>query len=177
MRSLQRECAAGDARNQHELNHVKELKTFALCLVVSGLALLGIAAVEKPITQTKDLKIENTNNAVGLTIQKSGTVSSNAIEIWRGGKRELAIPGTNSVAGLKQNLGLTTGRGVSTADGKVTNSFSITYSSAPKVFLQPYGTTYSGTNVVISITESNFVADSRVTGVTNDWYAIGPPSQ
>lgn len=147
-------------------------------VLITGLAIASIAAVNSttaPTTSSRDLKINSTNDSVGLTIQKSGTQSANALEIRRGGTLELAIPGSNTVAVLKTNLGFQAGRCVSSSDGTVTNTFGTAFSSAPKIYATQYGTTYSATNAIASITTSNFVIYSKISGVTNDWVAIGAP--
>lgn len=69
-----------------------------------------------------------------------------------------------------------TGSCVSVADGTVTNTFSPVYSSAPKVFATQTGLAlFSATNAVVSITPSNCVIRSSLSGTTNNWIAVGTP--
>ena len=142
--------------------------------IITLALVLCIAAVEKPITQTKDLKIQNTNNQPALIIQKSGTQSSNVLEIWRGGNLELGIPGSNTVVGLKQNLEIQAGKSVTATDGTVTNTFAKTFSSVPTVTVTPLSaSTTITTNQVTAVTTSNFVWKAGLQNVTNYWQAIG----
>lgn len=69
-----------------------------------------------------------------------------------------------------------TGSSVCVADGTVTNTFTIPYSSAPKVIMCPTGTgIFTTTNVVVSVTPSNFVARGSIANSTNNWIAVGTP--
>ena len=69
-----------------------------------------------------------------------------------------------------------TGTSVITTDGTVTNTFSPAYSSAPKVFVTQTGLALlSATNAVASITPSNCVLRSSLSGTTNNWLAVGTP--
>lgn len=68
------------------------------------------------------------------------------------------------------------GSSVCTTDGTVTNTFTITYSSAPKVVMCPTGTgIFTTTNIVVSITPSNFIARGSIASSTNIWIAVGTP--
>jgi hypothetical protein len=61
-------------------------------------------------------------------------------------------------------------------DGTVTNTFTIAYSSAPKVFCTQTGTGLnSATNLVTSITTTNFQLKTSLANTTNSWIAVGTP--
>lgn len=64
---------------------------------------------------------------------------------------------------------------VTAANGTVTNTFGITYASAPKVIVCGFGATTSGTNYVQSVTTSNCVINARDSGVTNNLIVVGTP--
>jgi hypothetical protein len=69
-----------------------------------------------------------------------------------------------------------TGTCVAVADGTVTNTFSPIYSSAPKVTATQTGTALNtSTNIVVSITPSNFVIRTGLASTTNNWIAVGTP--
>jgi hypothetical protein len=139
-----------------------------------------------PVSQ--DLLVTNVNNTVPLTINKGDTLNTNFIELRSAGSLKFAIPsngltpiayggtGTSSVAGVKRNLGIDTGSCVSSGDGTVTQAFAFTFASAPKVFLTQTGTNnWSRTNVAHTITTTNFIVNTTVASVTNQWLAIGAP--
>src|SRR6266542_1693172 len=102
-----------------------------ICLgAIGAICLLLLIAAAAPLTISRDYKIANNTDSVKLTIQQSGTQSANAIEIYRGGNLELAVPGTNTVAGLKTKLGFDAGNKIVTSVS--TNvTFATTYSAAP----------------------------------------------
>lgn len=69
-----------------------------------------------------------------------------------------------------------TGSCVSVADGTVTNTFTTLYSSVPKVIATQTGTALNtSTNIVVSITPSNFVIRTGLASTTNSWLSIGTP--
>lgn len=65
-------------------------KTICGCLS-AALILLCLAAT--PITQTKDLKINNATDSVALTLQK-GTLTANLVEAYEGSALKFAVPAT-----------------------------------------------------------------------------------
>lgn len=73
------------------------------------------------------------------------------------------------------DINIQTGRGVTTADGTVTNTFTVAFGAVPKVVTTIFGTTLNSTNNVRSVTTSNFIFYGQITGVTNDYIAIGTP--
>jgi hypothetical protein len=69
---------------------------------------------------------------------------------------------------------IVTGQGVSTADGTVTNTFSTTFGAVPKVIPSIFAANSAKTtNLVLSVTTSNFVWACGANGVTNPYIAIG----
>jgi hypothetical protein len=73
------------------------------------------------------------------------------------------------------NTYITSGTCVTSTDGTVTNTFATAFSSAPKVFLSQVGTLVTGTNILTSVTASNFVVNTKSATTTNNWIAIGTP--
>jgi len=68
------------------------------------------------------------------------------------------------------------GSSVVTSDGTVTNAFASAYSAAPKVVVTQKGAALqSVTNIVVSVTTTNFIYRSSISGTTNDWIAVGTP--
>src|SRR5688500_17942696 len=90
---------------------------YLLLLIACVSFALGVDGAE-PFNPARDYKIQNTDDTVGFTIQKSGSVTSNAVEIFSGSKLKFAIPasghlaiayggtGTNSAAGARSALGV-----------------------------------------------------------------------
>jgi len=73
-------------------------------------------------------------------------------------------------------LGINTGTCVATTDGTVTNTFSTNYVySAPPVVIatQRGAALNTSTNIVVSVTTTNFVLKSGLASTTNFWMAIG----
>lgn len=71
--------------------------------------------------------------------------------------------------------GINSGKSISSSDGTVTNTFSTnyTYSASPSVVVTITGTGISTTNVVTTITTSNFVWKAGAPNITNTWVAVG----
>ena len=138
-----------------------------------AVAALCTAAVQKI---TRGFQITETDDVVHLKIIESGTQSANALEVWRGGTRELAIPGTNTAAGLKQNLGFQSGS--FHMQGTSSNvSFATNFSSPPTV-VQSVSRVLPTNQIISAVTVSNFtVTAAGTTGTSNttSWIAIGPP--
>jgi hypothetical protein len=72
-------------------------------------------------------------------------------------------------------LGIKTGTSVTASDGTVTNTFATNYvyTLPPVVVVTQLGTNSSATNIVVSVTTTNFVYSAGKTSVTNNWMAIG----
>ncbi len=66
-----------------------------------------------------------------------------------------------------------TGRGVTAVDGTCTNSFTTAFGSVPKVIPVQFGTVTTTSNLVVSISISNFVYRAGANTVTNDYVAVG----
>ena len=73
------------------------------------------------------------------------------------------------------NLYITSGTCVTSSNGTVTNTFPSAYSSAPTIITTQVGTTTTGTNLITSVTTTNFILTTRNTPTTNNWIAIGTP--
>jgi hypothetical protein len=155
---------------------MKEILIFPrwLAALVAAGCLAVLVAATAPLTQTRDLKISNTQNTVKLTIQQPGAQSANAIEIYRGGNLELAVPGTNVAAGLKVKLGIQAGNVVTSGDGTVTQTFATAFSAAPVVVTTQLGLNTTITNV-LAVTASTFVLQTSLATQTNNWIALGAP--
>jgi len=70
--------------------------------------------------------------------------------------------------------GTLAGIAVTSGGGLETNTFSTNiFSQPPFVVVTQFGTVTTTTNVVTSVTTSNFVYSAGVTGVTNMWEATG----
>ncbi len=142
--------------------------------VLSMLLFVIVVGVAMTYRDTRDYIIDGFIDSVRLKIKSPTVQSSNAVEIVRGSTLELAIPGSNTVAGLKVNLGIQTGAVVlQTASTSAT--FTATYSAPPTVLItQDLG---SPTNVFVSsVTTSNFTLNR--TGTTSNyvrWASIGAP--
>lgn len=72
--------------------------------------------------------------------------------------------------------GINTGSCVVTTDGTITNTFltNYVYSAPPVVIVTQRGAALNtSTNIVVSVTTTNFVLRSGLSSVTNNWIAIG----
>ena len=81
----------------------------------------------------------------------------------------------HSIANTKILLGIQAGQCVSTATGYVTNTFPTAFSAAPNVVATQFGTVVNPTNIVVSVTTTQFILYSQVVSVSNTWVAIGAP--
>ncbi len=162
------------------------MKKYPLLFTLAALAaVIGIAAT-RPQSSTLDYKIFNTSDTVALTLQKSGTVSSNFVEFFSGANLKFAVPSTgvvpltyggtggSSAATAKTALGIQAGQATTAADGTVTNTFATAFTSAPKVVLQPVGS-FGPTNNLVSVTTSNFVCNIGEPSIVVHYIAVGAP--
>ena len=67
------------------------------------------------------------------------------------------------------------GISVTAADGTVTNTYPTAYSSPPKVVVAQVGSLNSPTNLVVTLTTTNFVYNGGRPSMTNLWISIGTP--
>lgn len=105
----------------------------------------------------------------GITV--TGLTAS--LPLFTGASSELT---TKSIVDARRALGIDSGSGTTEADGTYTNTFNITYSAAPTVFVQVTGgLTAVLTNAVSDVTETNFVINLGASSATYDWQAIGAP--
>lgn len=153
------------------MNSWQKFKMAAKAVAVAGaVTFAGVAATYR---DTRDYLIDGFIDAVRLKIRSGTTQSSNAVEIIRGSTLELAIPGSNTVAGLKANLGIAAGAiGVIMTASNV--SFGQTFATAPVVTV----TSGNETNglYVSAVTTTNFTVN-KTTTTSNyvRWIAIGAP--
>lgn len=137
------------------------------------LALIAVVCLAATYRDSRDYLIDGFIDSPRLKIRSGANQSSNAVEIIRGDTLELAIPGTNAVAGLKSNLGVTTGAtGIIMTSSNI--SFGRTYSAAPVVVVAD-GLAANGV-YVSAVTTSNFtLAKANTTSNYVRWIAIGAP--
>ena len=96
-----------------------------------------------------------------------------SLPVWADADKILV---TKTIANAKLALGIQTGTCITGAGGKITNTFSTAFSSAPNVTISQTGLgTYSPTNAVMFVTTTNFAVNTSDANVTNQWIAIGAP--
>ena len=137
------------------------------------LALIGVVCLAATYRDSRDYLIDGFIDSVRLKIRSGSNQSSNAVEIVRGDTLELAIPGSNVVAGLKANLGIASGgSGVIMTSSNIL--FGKTFSAAPVVVVT--GGNETNGLYVSAVTTTNFTVN-KITVVSNyvTWIAIGAP--
>lgn len=138
----------------------------ALVAMVATLCLPYVNAAP-PLTTTRPMVVSATNQTPSYVgIGPVGT--SKLLQLYQGSNERFAV-NSNGIPTPFQY-----GATITTADGSVTQAFTITYSSAPTVISRQKGTGTSTTNIV-TVTTSNFVLRTSVATQTNDFIAIGPP--
>jgi hypothetical protein len=84
-------------------------------------------------------------------------------------------PKPSAVLAQQYKSGILTGNSVTTTDGTVTNTFAtnVVYTVFPSIQVTQVGSTITTTDVVTSVTTSNFVYRAGAPGITNCWISVG----
>ena len=152
-------------------------------------ALAGVVAIAATLPRTfpsRDIGVSNSNDTVGLTIQKGGSQTANLVEAYEGSTLKFALPasgvlsatyggtGAASVSAAKTALGIQSGSVTTASDGTVTNVFGTAFSGTPIVVIQQIGNACTVTNA-LTVTSSQFIFGAGSGSITAKWIAIGAP--
>jgi hypothetical protein len=151
-------------------------KTIVICFALVLCALIGIAAtIPTSSLRRPDLRVNNTTDSVGVTIQK-GSQTANFLEAYEGSTLKAAIPAAGIVNyGASEAVGrVVAGTATTSDDGTVTNTFVTAFSVAPIVTATLVNHT-GPTNTVTAITTSNFVYNAGSQSKVVNWIAVGAP--
>lgn len=96
-----------------------------------------------------------------------------SLPVWSGADKTIV---SKSVLDAKRALGIDAGSATASADGTVTNTFNVTFSSAPIVVTTPVDATGAIlTNAVHTITTTTCIINVGSSGATVNWIAVGAP--
>lgn len=144
-------------------------------LLVFIIVLAAFAATAQPEVRKKEMLMQTAGDnqtAIAIYVQTNQTLPFldfwfGATEVFQVSSNGTVTAGTNTAV----SVGTQSGTCKTSADGTVTNAFSVVYTAAPIVLNVQQGLTNSVTNVV-TVTSSNFVLKTGVPGQTNNWHAL-----
>ena len=128
-------------------------KLFSLVLVGVALAFGSSVALAQPYY---------TNSTAANGAYQPNAAAVNAYPSWVAGQQQ-------------QNMGILTGSSISSTDGTVTNTFPTTYvyTYPPVVTVTQTGSICTTSNLLTSVTTTNFVYKCGAINITNNWISVG----
>lgn len=138
---------------------------------------VGVSLVAQPIVRTNEIAMYTKgDNQVLLSLNSLSNQTLPFIDCWQGTNNVFTVSSNGVITAGTNTLttfGIQRGTGITAANGTVTNTFPKVYATLPTVTVTQLGTTNSTSNIVTSLTVSNFVYNGGGPNISNMWISAG----
>lgn len=157
----------------------QRLNKFVLVwLVVITAVAFPTAVFSQPILRTNEMLMQTSgDNQTMISLYAQTNQTLPIIDVWLGYTNNIfqvtstgqIKAGTNSLT----SIGVQYGKGITSTDGTVTNTFPVPYTILPTVTVTQIGATNSTSNIVTALTLSGFIYKAGGPNISNMWISAG----